>query len=47
MTVFIFAGDMLVTGFMIGLFVWLFLRTDKEKIDAAANIPLEDERRGS
>lgn len=44
MTYFIFAGDLLVMAFMFGLVVWLSLRSSKQKLKEAANIPLEDER---
>ena len=44
MTYFIFAGDMLVTGFMIVLVIWVFMRSSNETIDEAARIPLEDEQ---
>ncbi len=44
MTWFIFAGDMLVMLFMIVLVVWLSLRSGKNRLNAAARIPLEDER---
>jgi cbb3-type cytochrome oxidase subunit 3 len=44
-TFFIFAGDMLVMLFMAVLAVWLFWRAPKSTLDAAARIPLEDERR--
>ncbi len=44
MTLFIFAGDMLVMAFMIGLAVWVGVRRDDAQIDYAARIPLEDER---
>jgi cbb3-type cytochrome oxidase subunit 3 len=43
MTVLIFAGDMLVMLFMVGLVVWVSLRSSRDKIDSAARIPLEDE----
>ena len=43
MTFFIFAGDMLVMGFMVALVVWVFMRSSDESIDEAARIPLEDE----
>jgi len=43
MTMFIFAGDMLVMAFMVGLAVWVVNRDNDEKIDMAARIPLEDE----
>ena len=39
----IFGGDMLVTAFMVGLVVWLLVRENDARIDAAARIPLEDE----
>ncbi len=43
MTFFIFAGDMLVTLFMVVLAVWLFWRMPDSDMDASARIPLEDE----
>ena len=43
MTYLIFAGDMLVMAFMIGVVVWIALRENQKQIDAAARIPLEDE----
>lgn len=43
MTYFIFAGDMLVMAFMVGLVVWLYLRKSKQELDESARIPLEDE----
>jgi len=43
MTYFIFAGDMLVMAFMIGLAVWVVNRNNDVDIDKAARIPLEDE----
>jgi cbb3-type cytochrome oxidase subunit 3 len=43
MTVLIFAGDMLVMLFMVGLVVWVSLGSSRDKIDSAARIPLEDE----
>lgn len=43
MTFFIFAGDMLVMAFMIGLVVWVYMRASDDSIDEAARIPLEDE----
>jgi hypothetical protein len=39
----IFGGDMFVTAFMVGLAIWLSLRENDARIDAAARIPLEDE----
>jgi cbb3-type cytochrome oxidase subunit 3 len=43
MTYLIFGGDMLVMAFMIGVVVWISLRDNDARIDAAARIPLEDE----
>ena len=43
MTWFIFAGDMLVTLFMVLLVVWVSLRSVENRCDVAARIPLEDE----
>ena len=43
MTMFIFLGDMLVMGFMVGLAIWFGYRENDERIDEAARIPLEDE----
>ena len=43
MTWVLFAGDMLVMAFMIGLIVWVSLYADDSEIDAVARIPLEDE----
>ena len=43
MTFFLFAGDMLVMAFMVGLVIWVFMRSSKESMDEAANIPLQDE----
>ena len=43
MTYLIFGGDMFVMAFMIVVVVWLSVRENDERIDAAARIPLEDE----
>lgn len=43
MTFFIFAGDMLVMAFMMGLAVWVFMKSSREDMEASARIPLEDE----
>jgi cbb3-type cytochrome oxidase subunit 3 len=43
MTYYLFAGDMLVMAFMVGLVIWVFMRSSKESMDKAAQIPLEDE----
>lgn len=43
MTFYIFAGDLLVMGFMTVLVVWVLLRSTQNKLDDAARIPLEDE----
>jgi len=45
MTWYLFIGDMLVTAFMITLFVWLSLRSTRPRYDVIARIPLEDEER--
>jgi cbb3-type cytochrome oxidase subunit 3 len=39
----LFGGDMFVMAFMIGVVVWISLRDNDTRIDAAARIPLEDE----
>ena len=44
MTYLLFAGDMLVMAFMIGVVVFIAVRDNDTRIDAAAHIPLEDER---
>lgn len=44
MTYLIFAGDMFVTGFMVGVVIWLCVRENDERIAMSARIPLEDER---
>lgn len=43
MTAFIFAGDMLVMLFMVGLVTWLLVFHSRDKADRVAHIPLEDE----
>ncbi|MDD9863709.1 MAG: cbb3-type cytochrome c oxidase subunit 3 [Gammaproteobacteria bacterium] len=43
MTQLILAGDLLVCAFMVGLAAWLLTRGGKEKSEAAAQIPLQDE----
>jgi cbb3-type cytochrome oxidase subunit 3 len=43
MTWFIFVGDMLVMAFMILVVVWISMRSTRDRLDAAARIPLEDE----
>ena len=43
MTMFIFAGDMLVMAFMIGLAFWISNKGNVKEMDAIARIPLEDE----
>lgn len=43
MTWFIFVGDMLVMAFMILVVVWASMRSTRERLDATARIPLEDE----
>lgn len=44
MTLFIFAGDMLVMLFMVGLVVWLTAFASRDEAEQVAHIPLEDER---
>ena len=41
----IFGGDLFVTGFMVGVVIWLGVRQNDERIAASARIPLEDEQR--
>ncbi|MFQ5544818.1 MAG: cbb3-type cytochrome oxidase subunit 3 [Acidiferrobacterales bacterium] len=43
MTYFLFIGDMLVMAFMIGVVVWVCLRSSRKSIEDAARIPLDDE----
>ena len=43
MTWFIFVGDMLVMAFMILVVAWVSMRSTRDRLDAAARIPLEDE----
>jgi cbb3-type cytochrome oxidase subunit 3 len=43
MTYFIFIGDMFVMAFMIGVVVWVSLRSTKKSLQDASLIPLEDE----
>jgi hypothetical protein len=43
MTYLIFGGDMFVTGFMVGVVIWLCVRENDERIAMSARIPLEDE----
>ena len=43
MTYFIFAGDMLVMAFMMGVVVWVYLTSSRESLEEASRIPLEDE----
>ena len=43
MTLFIFAGDMLVMLFMVALVIWVFMVTPDKQIDESASIPLRDE----
>ena len=44
MTLFLFAGDMLVMLFMAALVVWVFWRSSDKDIDDTAHIPLQDEQ---
>ena len=43
MAYFLFAGDMLVMAFMIGVVIWVSLKSSKKTLDKTARIPLEDE----
>ena len=43
MTWVLFIGDMIVSAFMIVVVVWVSLRSNRQHLDAAARIPLEDE----
>jgi hypothetical protein len=42
-TYFLFAGDMLVMAFMMGLVVWVSLKSSQQLLDESAAIPLDDE----
>jgi len=42
LTALIFAGDMLVTAFMVGLVAWLALGSSDRELDRAARLPLDD-----
>ncbi len=43
MTLFIFAGDMLVMAFMIGVAIWFGTRGASSDFDEIAAIPLQDD----
>lgn len=43
MAYFLFAGDMLVMAFMMGVVIWVSLKSSKESLDKTAKIPLNDE----
>lgn len=43
MTMFIFAGDLLVMLFMVLLVIWVFMVSSDSEIDSTAQIPLQDE----
>lgn len=43
MTWLIFAGDMLVMAFMIGLVAWLATGASDSELETAARLPLDDE----
>jgi len=43
MTFFLFAGDMLVMAFMIGVVVYVSLNSKSSSLEEASRIPLEDE----
>ena len=42
-TTILIIGDILVCGFLAGLVAWLLTRADKQKMDEAARIPLEED----
>ena len=44
MAYFLFAGDMFVMAFMMGVVVWVSMKSSKKSIEKAARIPLNDER---
>jgi cbb3-type cytochrome oxidase subunit 3 len=44
MTLLIFGGDLFVTGFMVGVVIWLCVRENDARIASSARIPLEDEQ---
>jgi len=44
MTAFIFAGDMLVMLFMIGIVLWVTCFNSSDSYSSIARIPLEDEQ---
>lgn len=46
MTYLLFAGDMLVMAFMIGLVAWVALGTSDSELEKTARLPLEEEDRG-
>ena len=43
MAYFIFAGDMLVMAFMIGVVIWVSLKSSNNSMKRSASIPLNDE----
>ena len=43
MAYFLFAGDMLVMAFMMGVVVWVSLKSSKESLKKTSEIPLNDE----
>jgi len=43
MAYFIFVGDMFVMAFMIGVVVWVSMKSSTKSTAKAARIPLEDE----
>ena len=47
MTMFIFAGDMLVMAFMIGVAIWFVTRGGSAEFDAISAIPLQEDEYGS
>ena len=45
MSFFLFARDMKVIAFMVGLVIWVSLKSSNKQFDAVSRIPLEDERK--
>lgn len=43
MAYFIFIGDMFVMAFMIGVVIWVSMKSSDKSTSEAARIPLEDE----
>ncbi len=43
MAYFLFIGDMFVMAFMIGVVIWVSMKSSNKTTEKAARIPLEDE----